>query len=86
MTSASINWFCQVLNSAGITACRHRLRRYQCVFKGCELVDWLLQAGLSTDRSAAVEYASTLLEGRVIEHVQRRHYFYDLPYLYRFTS
>ena len=65
---------------------RYRLRRYRCVFRGCDLVDWLVEAGLCIDRTSAEEYASVLLEGRVLEHVQKRHYFYDLPYLYRFVE
>ena len=65
---------------------RYRLRRFSSSFRGCELVSWLVESRLCLDRSDAVTYASTLMEGRILEHVQQKHYFYDLPYLYQFVD
>ena len=60
------------------------LRTYSNVFSGEELVTWLTDLGLADDRLAATNYGNTLLRGRVIEHVTKKHSFYDLPYFYRF--
>ena len=69
-----------------IFSCRERLRLYRDVFLGTHLVDWLLQVGLASDRTAAVEYGRHLLAGRVIEHIVKKHHFQDLPYFYHFIE
>lgn len=65
---------------------RYKLRRYQCTFFGHELVDWIIDRALASEREDAVDMGSRLLEGCVIEHVQREQYFQDLPYLYQFVK
>ena len=52
---------------------------------GSALVDWLLGVGLARDRIQACQYASHLLEGRVIRHVENLHHFHDQSMLYTFT-
>jgi hypothetical protein len=52
---------------------------------GSALVDWLLEDGLARDRIQASQYASHLLEGRVIRHVENLHHFHDQAMLYTFT-
>jgi len=64
---------------------RFRLRTFEGVFTGTVLVDWLVEEGLAADRFEAVDLGNSLLQGRVIEHCVREHFFYDLPYFYQFT-
>ncbi|XP_066917308.1 lysosomal cholesterol signaling protein-like isoform X2 [Clytia hemisphaerica] len=63
-----------------------RLRKFEGVFTGTCLIDWLLEEGLITDRADGIKYGNMLLRGRVIEHCLQEHYFYDLPYFYQFTG
>ncbi|XP_063232647.1 lysosomal cholesterol signaling protein isoform X2 [Bacillus rossius redtenbacheri] len=63
---------------------RCRLHFYKDVFKGTELVDWLVLVGLARERAEAVQYASQLLDGRVIRHVHNLHHFLDSSLLYTF--
>lgn len=65
---------------------RYRFRKYKSVFRGDQLVDWLLQVGLASDRQAAVYSGNCLILGRVIRHVTQAHFFLDSPYLYEFHS
>jgi len=65
---------------------RWRLKHYKESFLGSALVDWLLGVGLARDRIQASQYASHLLEGRVIRHVENLHHFHDQALLYTFTS
>lgn len=65
---------------------RERLRLYRDVFLGTHLVDWLIEVGLAADRPDAVCYGQRLLQGRVLEHIMRKHNFQDLPYFYHFTE
>ena len=65
---------------------RFRLRVYEGVFNGPAFIDWLLEAGLVSDRVEAVSYGNSLLQGCVIEHCLQEHYFHDLPYFYQFTK
>ncbi|EDO43618.1 predicted protein [Nematostella vectensis] len=65
---------------------RYRLRTYKNVFRGDQMVDWLLDCGLVEDRPAAVHYGNSLLLGRIIEHVTKEHAFYDRPYFYKFVK
>jgi len=55
------------------------------VFHGRDLVDWLLKAGLSSDRRHAESYGRNLLIGRIIEHLTRSQHFFDGTFLYKFT-
>ncbi|TRY74981.1 hypothetical protein TCAL_12136 [Tigriopus californicus] len=63
---------------------RVRLTTYQAVFRGQELVDWLMEVGLSRDRNDALIYGRHLLKGRVIRHVEDHLDFYDDVFLYSF--
>ncbi|KAK7474300.1 hypothetical protein BaRGS_00034435, partial [Batillaria attramentaria] len=47
---------------------RFRFRRYENVFTGAELCEWLMGAGLAGDQAEAVAYGRRLLLGRVIAH------------------
>lgn len=53
-------------------------------FLGSELVDWLLQVGLVSDRVTAVHYGNSLLRGRVIRHIENKYYFTDTELVYEF--
>ena len=50
------------------------------------MVLWLTDEGIAEDHAAAVEYARTLLRGRVIQHVHQEHDFHDLGYFYEFCD
>ena len=56
------------------------------VFRGYEMVDWLVNAGLAGDRKHAVFYGRHLIKARTIEHFNQEQNFHDSPYFYRFTS
>ncbi|XP_031562631.1 integral membrane protein GPR155-like [Actinia tenebrosa] len=62
----------------------YHFRTYHNVFCGDQLVSWLVDLGLAEDRVAATNYGNSLLQGRLIEHVTKEHFFYDLPYFYHF--
>lgn len=55
------------------------------VFRGYEMVDWLVNAGLAGDRKHAVFYGRHLIKARTIEHVNQEQDFHDSPLFYRFT-
>ena len=55
-------------------------------FLGNALVDWLLKAGLVSDRGEATVYGRNLVLGRVVSHVSGEHHFHDLPYFYKFVN
>eukprot|EP00794_Sanderia_malayensis_P003284 gene3284-3766_t len=61
-----------------------RFQTYTSVFQGNHFIDWLIEFGLANTRMDAVNYGNCLLRGRVIEHCVKEHYFFDLPYFYRF--
>ena len=65
---------------------RFHFRTYCNVFRGDHLVDWFVEVGLGSSRTDAVRYGNVLLQGRVIKHCTEEHYFYDLPYFYRFCE
>ena len=59
------------------------------VFHGEDLVDWLVEVGLATDRDSAVVYGNKLLIGQIITVVDKEHdhtRFHDRRLLYRFDS
>ncbi|XP_022103953.1 integral membrane protein GPR155-like [Acanthaster planci] len=43
------------------------------VFRGVDLVDWLVEVGLAIDREAALVYGNRLLIGQVIAHADKMH-------------
>jgi hypothetical protein len=65
---------------------RWHLKQYKETFLGSALVDWLLGVGLARDRIQASQYASHLLEGRVIRHIENLHHFNDKAMLYTFMA
>ncbi|XP_023659872.1 DEP domain-containing mTOR-interacting protein isoform X1 [Paramormyrops kingsleyae] len=54
------------------------------VFAGCQLIDWLLQNGEADCRRQGIELCRALLEHGIIQHVEKKHHFFDSPLLYRF--
>lgn len=67
-----------------ITDLKYHLRTYKKVFRGSDLVDWLLEVGLAEGRTEATNYATRLLIGRTLEHTHQEHHFHDNGYFYRF--
>eukprot|EP00051_Salpingoeca_urceolata_P000720 m.35614 g.35614 ORF g.35614 m.35614 type:complete len:839 (+) comp10937_c0_seq1:363-2879(+) len=63
---------------------KHRLTRYCEVFRGSDLVTWLVQWEIASDRSEAVQIGKALVLARVVHHVLDEHHFEDNPYFYRF--
>nr|XP_006116554.1 integral membrane protein GPR155 isoform X2 [Pelodiscus sinensis] len=56
------------------------------VFLGCELVNWLIQVGLASDRGEAVRYGDRLEKGGVIQHITNEFEFQDEYLYYRFIQ
>uniref|UniRef100_A0A4W5L1J8 G protein-coupled receptor 155 n=1 Tax=Hucho hucho TaxID=62062 RepID=A0A4W5L1J8_9TELE len=54
-------------------------------FLGSELVEWLLQVGLSQDRGEALLYGGRLQQGGVLQHITQEYGFQDDELHYRFT-
>lgn len=54
------------------------------VFKGYDMTEWLMNAGLAPDRKNAVIYGRHLINGRTIQHLHQEQTFHDSPYLYVF--
>ncbi|XP_076756400.1 integral membrane protein GPR155 homolog anchor [Xylocopa sonorina] len=72
---------------ARIAICRRRmLKVYKGVFTGIDLVNWLLEAGIAQNREEAVEYGRSLLESRVLQHIDGTHHFCDQNLLYTFNA
>ncbi|KAM9813791.1 DEP domain-containing mTOR-interacting protein [Neosynchiropus ocellatus] len=57
---------------------------YQRSFPGCELIDWLLQNGEAESRCQGLELCRALQEHGIIQHVARKHDFFDSGLLYQF--
>uniref|UniRef100_A0A673Y1B3 G protein-coupled receptor 155 n=1 Tax=Salmo trutta TaxID=8032 RepID=A0A673Y1B3_SALTR len=55
-------------------------------FLGTELVEWLLQVGLSQDRGEALLYGGRLQQGGVLQHITQEYGFQDDELHYRFTG
>lgn len=55
-------------------------------FLGTELVEWLLQVGLSQDRGEALLYGGRLQQGGVLQHITQEYGFQDDELHYRFTA
>lgn len=61
------------------------VRLYQHVFCGSVFIDWVLRVGLATDRVDAIEYATHLLDGRVMKPINNKvACFSDTNILYSF--
>ncbi|XP_043252553.1 integral membrane protein GPR155 [Colletes gigas] len=72
---------------ARIAICRRRLLTvYKGVFTGTDLVNWLLDAGVAQTRNEAVLYGRSLLESRVLQHIDGNHHFCDQNLLYTFNA
>ncbi|XP_015185681.1 PREDICTED: integral membrane protein GPR155 isoform X2 [Polistes dominula] len=72
---------------ARIAICRRRLLKvHRGVFTGCDLVDWLLEAGIVQTREDAVRYGRCLLESRILQHIDGTYHFYDKNLLYTFSA
>ncbi|XP_043268261.1 integral membrane protein GPR155 [Venturia canescens] len=70
-----------------IAMCRRRLLKvYQGAFTGCDLVDWLIEAGIAQSREEAVRYGRCLLESRVVHHIDGNQHFQDKNWLYTFNA
>ncbi|NXO02684.1 GP155 protein, partial [Rhinopomastus cyanomelas] len=54
------------------------------IFFGCDLVNWLLQVGLASDRGEAVMYGDRLMKGGVVQHITNEFEFRDEYLYYRF--
>ncbi|NXD91330.1 GP155 protein, partial [Chaetorhynchus papuensis] len=54
------------------------------IFFGCDLVNWLMQVGLASDRGEAVVYGDRLLRGGVVQHITNEFEFRDEHLYYRF--
>ncbi|XP_044204649.1 DEP domain-containing mTOR-interacting protein [Thunnus albacares] len=57
---------------------------YQRSFPGCQLIDWLLQNGEAESRSRGLELCRALQEHGIIQHVVKKHDFFDSGLLYQF--
>ncbi|XP_076647904.1 integral membrane protein GPR155 homolog anchor [Halictus rubicundus] len=72
---------------ARIAICRRRLLRiHKGVFTGTDLVNWLLDAGVAQNRDEAVRYGRSLLESRVLQHIDGTSHFSDENVLYTFNA
>ncbi|TMS04866.1 Integral membrane protein GPR155 [Larimichthys crocea] len=61
--------------------------RFEGVFLGSDLVDWLVERGLCSGRAEARLYAARLQAGGVLDHLTGRRSFREEPtLLYRFTT
>ncbi|BFY97764.1 hypothetical protein BsWGS_00803 [Bradybaena similaris] len=65
---------------------RFQYRTFKNVFTGTAMCDWLIRAGLATDRDTSVAYGRRLLLGRVITHTSGEQNFHDAPYFYQFLD
>ncbi|OAD54808.1 hypothetical protein WN48_06007 [Eufriesea mexicana] len=72
---------------AHISMCRRRLLKvHRSVFTGTDLVNWLLEANIAQTRGEAVQYGRSLLESRVLQHIDGTHHFCDQNLLYTFNA
>lgn len=72
---------------ARIAMCRRRLLKvYKGVFTGTDLVNWLLDANIAQTREEAIQYGRSLLESRVLQHIDGTYHFHDQNLLYTFDG
>lgn len=65
----------------------HPQSHFESVFRGSDLVDWLVERGLCAGRAEAQLYGVRLQQGGVLDHLTGRHSFRDEPtLLYHFTQ
>nr|XP_046240637.1 DEP domain-containing mTOR-interacting protein [Scatophagus argus] len=57
---------------------------YQRSFPGCKLIDWLIQNGEAESRRRGLELCRALQEHGIIQHVAKKHDFFDSGLLYQF--
>ncbi|XP_072308055.1 DEP domain-containing mTOR-interacting protein [Eucyclogobius newberryi] len=57
---------------------------YQRAFPGCQLIDWIIQNGEAESRSHGLELCRALQEHGIIQHVSKKHNFFDSGLLYQF--
>ncbi|XP_029989652.1 DEP domain-containing mTOR-interacting protein isoform X2 [Sphaeramia orbicularis] len=57
---------------------------YQRCFPGCQLIDWLLQNGEAESRRRGLDLCRALHEHGIIQHVAKKHDFFDSGLLYQF--
>ncbi|XP_047439527.1 DEP domain-containing mTOR-interacting protein [Mugil cephalus] len=57
---------------------------YQRSFPGCQFIDWLLQNGEAESRRRGLELCRALQEHGIIQHVAKKHDFFDSGLLYQF--
>ncbi|XP_035518391.1 DEP domain-containing mTOR-interacting protein [Morone saxatilis] len=57
---------------------------YQRSFPGCQLIDWLLQNGEAESRRLGLQLCRALQEHGIIQHVAKKHEFFDSGLLYQF--
>ncbi|XP_071773569.1 DEP domain-containing mTOR-interacting protein isoform X2 [Centroberyx gerrardi] len=57
---------------------------YQRSFPGCQLIDWLLQNGEAESRRQGLDLSRALQEHGIIQHVSKKHNFFDSGLLYQF--
>ncbi|XP_051847030.1 integral membrane protein GPR155 isoform X2 [Antechinus flavipes] len=55
-------------------------------FCGCDLVNWLIEVGLASDRGEAVIYGDRLVQGGVVQHITNEYEFRDEYLFYRFLQ
>lgn len=60
-------------------------RLYNEAFYGTTLVNWLITVGLATDRRDAINYASYLIDGGILHHINDVKNFYDRDIIYCFN-
>jgi len=64
---------------------RHGLITYKAVFRGKDLIDWIIEADLVSNRQEGIYYCRNLIKGRVLRHVDNYLDFYDDNFLYTFA-
>ena len=65
---------------------RWRIKVYKKVFYGTTFVDYLMEVGLTRDRTEAIKYGKRLIDGRVMRHINNCHHFADKKLLFTFCS
>ncbi|XP_015781840.1 integral membrane protein GPR155 [Tetranychus urticae] len=56
------------------------------VFKGCDLVTWLIRSGLVLNRKSGRNYASHLLRSHLIKSIENHNYYLDTSSFYQFLK
>uniref|UniRef100_A0A8C6WXL0 Si:dkeyp-97e7.9 n=1 Tax=Neogobius melanostomus TaxID=47308 RepID=A0A8C6WXL0_9GOBI len=57
---------------------------YKRAFLGCQLIDWLIQTGEAESRRRGLELCRALQVHGIIQHVSKKHEFFDSGLLYQF--